>query len=185
MMSMRWILPGLATVLLLAQEPLPVIGISEAERNGLIDDVANQKQTPAEQLEKQIAKLKNDLKRLRKINQLKDAFEAAKRALAEERLPLKEREKLARKRAREAKHKKARVNKQPKKPPYRWEFMPNPMPALLVGEARVLQDVKGMWWVVKRDNWNRIGLNQFGPAKDDKEEAMKWVRTIRAGGFIK
>ena len=240
---MRWILPGFATVLLLAQGSTPV------------------KTTTPEQLQKEITKLQNNLNRLRELNRLKDAFEAAKCALAEQLLPLKERKKLAEKRARKEKRaakdkltdaykvtrrmldnerrirnlskdldayeaerrtllgrrgrsgissvmaetklmnlnarisqKKKQIGnlkdelvamEQPKKLGVRWVFVPDPMPTLSVGEAKVLRDVKGIWWVVKRDTWNRIGLNEFGPTEEDKTAAMQWIRTIRADGFIK
>ena len=160
---MRWILPGLATFLLLAQEPLQV-----------------KKPTP-EQLRQEITKLENDLKHLEKINRLKDVFDAAKRALAEELLPLGERKKLAKKRAREAKRK----DVQPKKPPYRWVFMPNPMPAVLPMEARVLKDIKGIWWVIYRDKWHRLGMNEFGPNQHHRKDAEDWIKELRTTGYIK
>jgi len=135
-----------------------------------------------DKLKQEVAELQQQLNDLREINRLKAEVEKAKRLLAEEKLPPRERAKLAAKRAKEAKRKK------PKKPapkpapkPTGWIFRPPRLPdALGPGKIMVLQDKDGSWWFVcRRQGRGLLTLNDFGKGRSGMNAAETWAASER------
>jgi hypothetical protein len=135
----------------------------------------------AEQLLKEVTKLKKELADLREINRLKAEVEKAKRLLAEEKLSPRERAKLAAKRAKEAaKQKKRQPKPKPKPAPKGWVFRPPRLPAIEVGTIVVLQDKDGSWWFVsRRHDRGLLTLNDFGKGRSGKNAAETWAASER------